>query len=76
MGYFGETLDNCTVYRHIDAMPTRKTLSADVVLLALRACNEDVQAAADLLNVTLRTLQRRMSELGIKARIRYEQEAA
>lgn len=69
-------LDNCVPDRHIDAMPTRKTLSADVILLALRACDEDVEAAAVLLQVTTRTLQRRMAELGIRARIRYEVAAA
>jgi transcriptional regulator with PAS, ATPase and Fis domain len=57
-------------------MPTRKTLTADAILVALRASDEDVEAAANLLNVTERTLQRRMAELGIRARIRYEQEAA
>lgn len=53
-------------------MTTRKTLSADAILVALRASDEDVKAAADLLNVTERTLQRRMAELHIRARIRYE----
>ena len=53
-------------------MPTRKTLSADAILVALRATDEDVEAAAHLLDVTVRTLQRRMSEVGIRARIRYE----
>lgn len=53
-------------------MPTRKTLSADAILVALRASDEDVEAAAALLDVNLRTLQRRMAELGIRARIRYE----
>ena len=72
----GGVLDKCPVSRHIDAMPTRKTLSADVILLALRASNEDPDAAATLLNVTTRTLQRRMAELGIRARVRYEIAAA
>lgn len=53
-------------------MPTRKTLAAETILVALRASDEDVEAAATLLNVTPRTLQRRMAELGIRARIRYE----
>lgn len=57
-------------------MPTRKSLSADTILVALRASGEDVAKAANLLNVTERTLQRRMSELGIRARIRYELEDA
>lgn len=53
-------------------MPTRKHLSAETILVALRASDEDVEAAARLLNVTPRTLQRRMAELHIRARIRYE----
>ena len=53
-------------------MPTRKSLTADVILLALRASAEDVDAAAVLLQVNTRTLRRRMAELGIRARIRYE----
>lgn len=53
-------------------MTTRKTLSADVILVALRASKEDVESAATLLGVTERTLQRRMAELNIRARIRYE----
>ena len=57
-------------------MPTRKTLSPETILVALRATNEDVEAAARLLNVTVRTLQRRMAEVGIRARIRYELEEA
>lgn len=57
-------------------MPTRKTITADAILVALRATNEDVAAAARLLNVTERTLQRRMAEVGIRARIRYELEEA
>ena len=57
-------------------MPTRKTLTTEAILVALRARDEDVAAAAELLNVTERTLQRRMKELGIRARIRYEVQAA
>lgn len=53
-------------------MTTRKALSADAILVALRAKDEDVEAAAALLGVTERTLQRRMAELHIRARIRYE----
>lgn len=53
-------------------MPTRKQLNAEAILVALRASNEDVGAAALLLNATERTLQRRMAELNIRARIRYE----
>lgn len=57
-------------------MPTRKTLTPDAILVALRATEEDVEAAARLLNVTSRTLQRRMAEVGIRARIRYERQEA
>jgi transcriptional regulator with GAF, ATPase, and Fis domain len=57
-------------------MPTRKRLSTDAILVALRASEEDVERAAHLLEVTPRTLQRRMAELGIRARIRYEVEVA
>ena len=57
-------------------MPTRRTLTPDMILVALRATDEDVEAAARLLNVTPRTLQRRMAEVGIRARIRYELETA
>ncbi len=53
-------------------MTTRKALSADVILVALRASDEDVEAASRLLDVNPRTLQRRMAELGIRARVRYE----
>lgn len=77
-GIFGRPLDNCRLCRQNVAMPTRKTLTPDAILVALRATDEDVEAAAALLNVNVRTLQRRMAEVGIRARIRYElaQEAA
>ena len=57
-------------------MQTRKSLSADVILVALKATDHDVSKAASVLNVTERTLQRRMRELRIRARIRYELEEA
>lgn len=72
----GGGVDNCRLYRQNDAMPTRKTITPDAILVALRATDEDVAAAARLLNVTERTLQRRMAEVGIRARIRYELEEA
>lgn len=72
----GGGVDNCRLYRQNGGMPTRKTLSPDAILVALRAANEDVAEAALLLNVTERTLQRRMAEVGIRARIRYELEEA
>lgn len=53
-------------------MPTRHRYSAAEILEALAASNHDVQATATSLGMTERTLQRRMAELGIKARIRYE----
>jgi transcriptional regulator with GAF, ATPase, and Fis domain len=53
-------------------MPTRKRYTAAEILEALAASNHDVLAAATSLGMTERTLQRRMAELGIKARIRYE----
>lgn len=59
-------------------MPTRKRYTAAEILEALAASNHDVHATATSLGMTERTLQRRMAELGIRARIRYEavQEAA
>ena len=53
-------------------MPTRHRYSAAEILEALAASNHDVHATATCLGMTERTLQRRMAELGIKARIRYE----
>jgi transcriptional regulator with GAF, ATPase, and Fis domain len=53
-------------------MPTRHRYSAAEILEALAASNHDVHATAASLGMTERTLQRRMAELGIKARIRYE----
>lgn len=53
-------------------MPTRKRYTAAEILESLAASNHDVYAAATALGLTERTLQRRMAELGIKARIRYE----
>ena len=53
-------------------MPTRHRYSAAEILEALAASNHDVHATATALGMTERTLQRRMSDLGIKARIRYE----
>jgi transcriptional regulator with GAF, ATPase, and Fis domain len=53
-------------------MPTRHRYSAAEILEALAASNHDVHATATALGMTERTLQRRMAELGIKARIRYE----
>ena len=53
-------------------MPTRKSLNADEIMDALRLANDDVELAAIDLGMTVRTLQRRMAELGIRARIRYE----
>jgi transcriptional regulator with GAF, ATPase, and Fis domain len=56
-------------------MPTRKRYAATEILAALRRSDEDVAKAADDLQMTERTLQRRMAELGIRARIRYEAES-
>jgi transcriptional regulator with GAF, ATPase, and Fis domain len=53
-------------------MPTRHRYSAVEILEALAASNHDVHATATALGMTERTLQRRMADLGIKARIRYE----
>ena len=57
-------------------MPTRKRYTAAEILEALAASNHDVEAAATSLGLTARTLQRRMAELGIRARIRYEAASA
>jgi transcriptional regulator with PAS, ATPase and Fis domain len=67
-----EVLTSVAYRAKVAHMTTRKTLSADVILVALRASKEDVESAATLLGVTERTLQRRMAELNIRARIRYE----
>lgn len=53
-------------------MPTRHRYSANEIMDALRLANDDVAVAAIDLGMTVRTLQRRMAELEIRARIRYE----
>jgi transcriptional regulator with GAF, ATPase, and Fis domain len=65
-------LDKWRVHRHIVAMPTRKQLTKDEILAALDEWEHDIQATAAALGHSERTLQRRMAELGIRARIRYE----
>jgi len=53
-------------------MRTRLPLSAPEIVDALRQCGGDVEAAAQFLDVSTRTLYRRMAEFGIRARISYE----
>jgi transcriptional regulator with GAF, ATPase, and Fis domain len=50
----------------------RADYTADAIMVALKASDHDVARAARLLDVTERTLQRRMAALGIRARVRYE----
>lgn len=53
-------------------MRTRFPLTAQEIVDALRHCNGDVEAAAQYLDISTRTLYRRMAEFGIRARISYE----
>lgn len=53
-------------------MRTRKPITRDEILSALEAGDHDVDRAAVLLEVSGRTLYRRMAELGIKRSDRYE----
>lgn len=61
---------------HSVRMRTRKPISRDEILAALDATDHDVESAAVLLEVSGRTLYRRMAEYDIKARPRYEHTAA
>ena len=53
-------------------MRRRKPITRDQVLAALDSADHDVEAAARVLEVSGRTLYRRMAELGIKRSDRYE----
>ena len=53
-------------------MRHRKPITRDQILSALDACDHDVDAAAKALEVSGRTLYRRMAELGVKRSDRYE----
>ena len=53
-------------------MRTRFPLTAPEIVDALRQCRGDVEAAAQLLDISTRTLYRRMAEFGIRARVIYE----
>ena len=53
-------------------MRRRKPLTREDILSALDVANHDVERAALLLEVSGRTLYRRMAELGIKRSDRYE----
>lgn len=53
-------------------MRPRTPITADQIVAALRESGNDVEAAAALLDVSSRTLYRRMAEYGIKRPDRYE----
>ena len=53
-------------------MRRRKPITRDEILAALDASDHDVDAAAKALEVSGRTLYRRMAELGVKRSDRYE----
>lgn len=56
----------------MSGMRTRTDLTAEEILGTLSVCKGNVAQAADLLNVSERTLYRRMVEFGIKPRRSYE----
>ena len=53
-------------------MRTRLPLTAPEIVDALRRCGGDIEAAAQYLDISSRTLYRRMAEYGIRARLIYE----
>ena len=53
-------------------MRTRTPLTAHEIVDSLRQCRGDVDAAAQLLGISSRTLYRRMAEFGIRAHITYK----
>ena len=53
-------------------MRTRKPITREQILAALDHADHDVDRAAELLEVSGRTLYRRMAELGVKRSDRYE----
>lgn len=57
-------------------MRPRNDINPDEIIAALNACEGDVAAAARRLEVSERTLYRRMTEYGIRAQRRYDREAA
>jgi len=57
-------------------MRTRLPLTAPEIVDALRQCRGDVEAAAQFLGISSRTLYRRMADYGIRARVSYESERA
>lgn len=57
-------------------MRTRIPITVQQVTDALNAAHGDVEAAADQLGVSARTLRRRIREWGLKPQIRYVAETA
>lgn len=53
-------------------MRTRTPVTAEEILGTLSVCRGNLREAADLLNISERTLYRRMAEFGIKVRRNYE----
>ena len=70
--YFWQGVDNMSPRCHCVHMRTRKPITRDEILSALELAEHDVERAALLLEVSGRTLYRRMAELGIKRSDRYE----
>lgn len=70
--YFVLTLDNMPVGGHYVHMRTRIPITPEQVTEALNAADGDVEAAADRLGVSARTLRRRIREYGLKPRVQYE----
>ena len=57
---------------HCVRMRTRKPITLSQIKAALDICNHDVRRSAEMLEVSERTLYRRMAEYGIKRSDRYE----
>lgn len=55
-------------------MRTRIKLEADEIVATLKQTQGDVEQAAELLDVSARTLYRRMRDYGIRARVQYDVE--
>lgn len=53
-------------------MRTRTPISEADILAALRQCDWELRAAAHELDISVRTLYRRMAEYGIRGRVQYE----
>lgn len=62
------------VYRHNGAMRTRIPIESEQIVAALNESNGDMKAAARLLEISDRTLYRRMADFGIRAKVEFQAE--